>query len=52
LYLVATLLVVSSWSLADEYIKPSKVYTYTESHLPSVMKEVRADINDLLKKVN
>jgi len=52
LYLVATLLVVSSWSLADEYIKPSKVYTYTESHLPSVMKEVRAEMDKLLQKVN
>ena len=52
LYLVSTLLVVSSWSLADEYIKPSKIYTYTESHLPSVMKEVRAEIDNLLQKVN
>jgi len=52
LYLVATLLVVSSWSLADEYIKPSKVYTYTESHLPSVMKEIRAGMDKLLQKVN
>ena len=52
LYLISTLLVVSSWSLADEQIKPSKVYTYTESHLPSVMKETRAEINDLLQKVN
>ncbi len=52
LYLVAALLVVSSWSLADDYIKPSKVYTYTESYLPSVMKEVRAEIDNLLQKVN
>ena len=52
LYLVSTLLAVSTWSLADDYIKPSKVYTYTESHLPSVMKEIRAEINDLLQKVN
>jgi len=52
LYLVATLLVVSSWSLADNYIKPSKVYTYTESHLPSVMKEIRAEMDNLLQKVN
>ena len=52
LYLVSSLLVVSSWSLADEQIKPSKIYTYTESHLPSVMKEIRAEINDLLQKVN
>ena len=52
LYLVATLLVVSSWSLADDYIKPSKVYTYTESHLPAVMKEVRAEIDNLLQNVD
>jgi uncharacterized membrane protein required for colicin V production len=52
LYLVATLLVVSSWSLADNYIKPSKVYAYTESHLPSVMKEIRAEMDKLLQKVN
>ena len=52
LYLVSTLLVVSSWSLADEQIKPSKIYTYTESHLPSVMKQVKAEIDDLLQKVN
>ena len=52
LYLVSTLLVVSSWSLADEYIKPSKMYSYTDSHLPSVMKEIRAEIDNLLQKVN
>ena len=52
LYLVAALLVVSSWSLADEQIKPSKAYTYTESHLPSVMREVRVEIDNLLQKVN
>jgi uncharacterized membrane protein required for colicin V production len=52
LYLVSSLLVVSSWSLADEQIKPSKIYTYTESHLPSVMKQVKAEIDDLLQKVN
>ena len=52
LYLVSTLLVFSAWSIADKYIKPSKLYDYTDSHLPSVMKEVRAEIEDLLQKVN
>jgi uncharacterized membrane protein required for colicin V production len=52
LYLVSSLLVVSSWSWAEEQIKPSKIYTYTESHLPSVMKQVKAEIDDLLQKVN
>jgi uncharacterized membrane protein required for colicin V production len=52
LYLVTALLVVSSWSLADDYIKPSKIYSYSESHLPSAMKEVRVEIDSLLQKVN
>jgi len=34
LYLVATLLVFSTWSIADKYIKPSKLYDYSDSHLP------------------
>ena len=52
LYLVATLLVFSTWSIADKYIKPSKLYDYADSHLPSVMDEVKAEIVKLLAKVN
>ena len=52
LYLVSTLLVFSTWSIADKYIKPSKLYDYTDSHLPSVMKEAKSQIVKLLEKVN
>jgi len=52
LYLVATLLVFSTWGLAGEYIKPSKIYSYTDSHAPSVMNEVKDKINKLFQKVN
>ena len=52
LYLVATLLVFSTWSIADNYIKPSKLYDYADSHLPSVMHEVKSEIVKLLEKVN
>jgi len=52
LYLVATLLVFSIWDIADKYIKPSKIYDYTDSHLPSVMNEVKSEIVKLLEKVN
>ena len=52
LYLVATLLVFSTWSIADKYIKPSKLYDYADSHLPSVMGEVKSEIVKLLEKVN
>ena len=52
LYLVATLLVFSTWSIADKSIKPSKLYDYADSHLPSVMNEVKSEIVKLLEKVN
>ena len=52
LYLVATLLVFSTWSIADEYIKPSKLYDYADSNSPSVMNEVKSEIIKLLNKVN
>jgi len=52
LYLVATLLVFSNWSITDNYIKPSKLYDYADSHLPSVMDDVKNEIVKLLEKVN
>ena len=44
LYLVATLLIFSTWSIADKYIKPSKLYDYADSQLPSVMDEVKSEL--------
>ena len=52
LYLVSTLLVLSTWGIADKYIKPSELYDYADSHLPSVMNEVKSEIVKLLEKVN
>jgi uncharacterized membrane protein required for colicin V production len=52
LYLVATLLAFSTWGISDKYIKPSKLYDYADSHLPSVMNEVKSEIVQLLEKVN
>ena len=52
LYLVATLLVFSTWNIAEKYIKPSKLYDYADSHLPSVMNEVKSEIVKLLEQVN
>ena len=52
LYLIATLLIFSTWSIADKYIKSSKLYVYADSHLPSVIKEVKGEIIKLLEKVN
>ena len=52
LYLVATLLVFSTWGISDKYIKPSKLYDYADSHLPAVMNEAKSEIVKLLEKVN
>ena len=52
LYLVATLLVLSTWNIAEKYIKPSKLYDYADSHLPSVMNVVKSESVKLLEKVN
>ena len=52
LYLVATLLVFSDWGISDKYLKPSKLYDYADSNLPSVMNEVKNEIVKLLEKVN
>ena len=52
LYLVATLLVFSTWGISDKYIKPSTLYDYADSHLPSVMSGVKSEIVKLLEKVN
>jgi len=52
LYLVATLLIFSTLSIADNYIQPSKLYDYIDSHLPSVMNELKSEIIKLLEKVN
>ena len=50
LYLVATVLMFSNWSITDKYIKPSKLYDYADSHLPSVMDEVKVRLLSYLKK--
>ena len=52
LYLVATLLVFTNWSITDKYIKYSKLYDYADTYLPSVMDEVKSEIFKLLQKVN
>jgi uncharacterized membrane protein required for colicin V production len=50
LYLVATLLVFTNWSITDKYIKPSKLYDYADTHLPSVMDEVKVRLLSYFKK--
>jgi uncharacterized membrane protein required for colicin V production len=51
-YLLAVILVATSWSFADKYITPSKFYTYTDSHLPKVITDLKTQADKLFKGLN
>jgi uncharacterized membrane protein required for colicin V production len=46
-YLISTILVASPIALADKYITHSKSYTYTDTHLPSVINDLKVSIDEL-----
>jgi len=46
-YLISIILVASPIALADEYITPSKSYTYADTHFPNVAGNLRVSINRL-----
>jgi uncharacterized membrane protein required for colicin V production len=51
-YLLAVILVATPWSIGDKYIKPSKFYTYTDSHLPKVITDLKIQADKLFKGLN
>ena len=51
-YLLAVILIATPWSLGDKYIKPSKFYTYTDSHLPKVITDIKLQVDKLFKELN
>jgi len=51
-YLLALILVATPWSFGDKYIKPSKFYTYTNSHLPKVITDLKIQADKLFKEIN
>jgi uncharacterized membrane protein required for colicin V production len=51
-YLLALILVATPWSFGDKYIKPSKFYTYTDSHLPKVITDLKIQADKLFKDLN
>ena len=48
-YLLAVILVATPWSFGDRYIATSKFYTYTDSHLPLIVKNIRIEVDNLFK---
>ena len=51
-YLLAVILVATPWSFGDKYITPSKFYTYTDSHLPMVITDLKTQADKLFKELN
>ena len=51
-YLIAAILIATPWSIADKYIASSQFYTYTDSHLPKVVTELKTYGNELFKQIN
>jgi len=48
-YLLAIILVATPWSFGDRYIATSKFYTYTDSHLPNIAKNIRIEVDNLFR---
>ena len=51
-YLIAVILIATPWSIADKYIANSQFYTYTDSHLPKVVTELKTYGDKLFKQIN
>jgi len=51
-YLLAAILIATPWGFGDKYIKPSKFYTYTDSHLPKVITDLKIQADNLFKELN
>jgi uncharacterized membrane protein required for colicin V production len=51
-YLIAVILIATPWNIGDEYIASSQFYTYTDSHLPKVVNELKTYGNKLFKQIN
>ena len=51
-YLIAVILISTPWSIGDKYIANSQFYTYTDSHLPKVVTELKTYGDNLFKQIN
>ena len=51
-YLIAVILIATPWSIGNEYIVSSQFYTYTDTHLPKVVTELKTYGDKLFKQIN
>ena len=51
-YLIAVILIATPWSIGDKYIASSQFYSYTDSHLPEVVTELKTYGDKLFMQIN
>ena len=51
-YLLCVILIATPWSIGTKYISTSKFYTYTDSHQPKVVTELKTFGDKLFKQIN
>ena len=51
-YLLSVILITSPWNIGDKYIANSQFYSYTDSHLPKVITELKTYGDNLFKQIN
>ena len=51
-YLLSVILIATPWSIGDKYIASPQFYTYTDSHLPKVVTELKTYGDKLFKQIN
>ncbi len=47
-YIIATLLLASSWQLANDYIKDSKFYSAADKYLPRVITDIKIEAKRII----
>lgn len=51
-YLLSVILIATPWNIGNKYIASSQFYTYTDSHLPKVVTELKTYGDKLFKQIN
>ena len=51
-YLLSVILIATPWSIGNKYIASSQFYTYTDSHLPKVVTELKTYGDKLFMQIN
>jgi uncharacterized membrane protein required for colicin V production len=47
-YIIATLLLATSWQLANDYIKDSNFYTAADKYLPRVITDIKIEVKRII----